>query len=147
MIHLIYICSAAITPSETDLFDLLSQARSRNQSLNVTGMLLYDKDTYIQVLEGEQKDFYRVLNSIRRDARAGRLITLVEEEIEDRDFPNWSMGFRNLKRRASENLTGFSEIFAGKIDPVIVERKQGLALDLLLSFAKQSESLRPTAIA
>jgi|SaaInlV_100m_DNA_5_1039725.scaffolds.fasta_scaffold26084_3 hypothetical protein len=146
MIHLIYICSAAITPSEQDLIALLSQARCRNRSLGITGMLLYDNNTYIQVIEGEERDVHRIFNSIQNDSRVERLITLVEEEIECRDFPDWTMGFRNLKSHTTK-LSGFTEIFSGKVDPSIAEAKQVLAVDLLMSFAKESESLRPISVA
>lgn len=146
MIQLIYICSAAYEPSEKDLIELLDQARSRNNSLNITGMLLYDNATYIQVLEGEYDDVHRVLFSIKKDERVGRLITLVDQEIKNRCFPNWSMGFKNLTNNRLENLVGFSEIFAGKVERSIADRKHELAVELLLSFAEDSESLRPVSM-
>jgi len=109
-------------------------------------MLLYDNNTYIQVIEGEERDVHRIFNSIQNDSRVERLITLVEEEIECRDFPDWTMGFRNLKSHTTK-LSGFTEIFSGKVDPSIAEAKQVLAVDLLMSFAKESESLRPISVA
>lgn len=143
MIHLIYVGSSVGTPSEQDLLDLLEQARCRNWALDVTGMLLYDCNTYMQVLEGAKKDVYRVYNSIRHDQRIERLITLVDEEITHRDFPDWSMGFKNLESQAPQELLGFSEIFSGKVDPHIAARKKELAVELLMSFAKDAETLRP----
>lgn len=143
MIHLIYIGSSVGTPSEQDLIELLDQARCKNWKLNVTGMLLYDCNTYLQVLEGDKKDVYRVYNSIRYDQRVERLITLVDEEITHRDFPDWSMGFKNLESQTPKELLGFSEIFSGNIDPQIAARKAELAVELIMSFSKEAETLRP----
>lgn len=142
MRHIIYICSSVGTPSEQDLIELLDQSRCRNWALNVTGMLLYNAKTFIQVLEGDKKDVYRLFNSIRHDTRAERLVTLVDEEITRRDFPDWSMGFKNLESHDPKELLGFSEIFSGNVDPQIAARKKELAVDILMSFAKDPKTLR-----
>lgn len=141
MRHLIYMCSSVGTPSEQDLIDLLEQSRSRNWKFNVTGMLLFNRNTYLQVLEGEKRDVYRIFNSIRLDPRANNVISLVDEEITHRDFPDWSMGFKNLESLSPEELFGFSEIFSGQLDPSIKDRKGALAVELLMSFAEESEVL------
>lgn len=147
MIHLIYVCSAAHEPSQRDLVDLLNQARAKNAAMNITGMLLYSKSTYIQVLEGEEAEVHTVFRSIKRDPRVGRLISLVDEEIASRSFPSWSMGFKRIGNSESRKLEGFSEIFNGGVDPLLAARKQDLAVELLMSFAEDPESLRPRVLA
>lgn len=134
-------CSAVGTPTEQDLINLLDQARSRNWKQNVTGMLLYNRNTYLQVLEGEKRDVYSIFNSIRMDPRCERVVSMVDEEITHRDFSDWSMGFKNLESYAPDELFGYSEIFSGKLDPLVEDRRHELAVELLMSFAEDSEVL------
>lgn len=136
MIHLIYISSATNWPSENDLKELLEQSRVRNLRQNITGMLVYDNATYMQVLEGSEKDVHDIYNSILKDPRNNGQFKLVEEEISQRDFPNWSMGFKLLESCLPKELPGFQEIFAGKLDKELAVKNTSEALALLMRFAK-----------
>lgn len=138
MIHLIYISSATSWPSENDLKELLEQSRVRNLRQNITGMLVYDNATYMQVLEGSEKDVHDIYNSILKDPRNNGQFKLVEEEISQRDFPNWCMGFKGLESCLPEELPGFQDIFTGKLDKELVVKNPSKALALLMTFAKKS---------
>lgn len=134
--HLIYISTATSLPSEDDLEELLKQSRVRNLRQNITGMLLYSNATYLQVLEGESKDVHEIYDSILNDPRNTGNIILLEESIKQRDFPTWTMGFKNLENFSPEELPGFINIFSGKIDKDIALARGAAAVDLLLHFAK-----------
>ena len=136
MIHLIYISSATSWPSGQDLTELLVQARSRNSKKNITGMLLYGNATYMQVLEGDKKDVLEIYKSIQQDPRNMSVVTLVEEEISRREFPGWSMGFRNLTATTCQDLPGFTDVFKAGFDKASVVNNQGVAIKLLMNFAK-----------
>lgn len=136
LIHLIYISSATNWPTENDLKELLEQARERNLKQNITGMLLYDNATFMQVLEGSAEDVHDIYSSILKDPRNNGLFTLIEEEISERSFPNWSMGFRNLKSCTPEELPGFQDVFGGKLDKNLAIKKTSEAFALLMGFAK-----------
>ena len=138
MIHLIYISSATSWPSENDLKALLEQSRVRNLRQNITGMLLYNNAIYLQVLEGSEEDVHDIYNSILKDTRNNGNVTLVEEKISQRDFPNWSMGFKNLKSCAPEELPGFQDIFNGKLDKELAVENTSKTLDLLIGFSKNA---------
>ena len=99
-------------------------------------MLLYDNATYMQVLEGSVEDVNDIYDSILKDSRNTGNVTLVKEEISQRDFPNWSMGFRNLKSCSSKVKVGYQDIFNGKLDKEIVVNNSSRALRLLMAFAK-----------
>ena len=140
MIHLIYISSATSWPSENDLKELLEQSRVRNLKQNITGMLVYNNATYMQVLEGSKKDVHDIYDSILKDPRNNGQFKLVEEEISQRDFPNWSMGFQNLESCSPEELPGFQDIFGGKLDKELAVKNPSKALALLMGFAKKGAS-------
>jgi len=139
MIHLIYISSATSWPNERDLKELLAQSRERNLKQNITGMLLYDNATYMQVLEGSADDVHDIYNSILKDPRNNSNVTLFDEEISQRAFPDWSMGFKNLESCAPEELAGFQDIFNGKLDKALAVKNTSKALNLLMGFAKISK--------
>ena len=46
------------------LLFLLEQSRTRNQKQHITGMLLYLNGTFIQVLEGAEKDVNEIYAAI-----------------------------------------------------------------------------------
>lgn len=144
MRHIIYICSAATKPSEQDLVNLLDQARTRNKRHNVTGMLLYEEDTYMQVLEGSHSDVGDIFASIQRDKRVDRMITLVDEAIDERDFPDWHMGFKDLRGAKPDELEGYCDFFDKEICREFANEANTLAIDLLMSFSKDAANLRPS---
>jgi hypothetical protein len=138
LIHLIYISSATSWPSENNLKELLEQSRERNLRQNITGMLIYANALYMQVLEGSYEDVHDIYNSILRDKRNNGNVTLLEEEISQRDFPNWSMGFKNLESCLPEELPGFQDIFRGKLNKELAVKNTSKSLNLLLGFAKKN---------
>jgi Sensors of blue-light using FAD len=137
LIQLIYISSATNWPSEIDLKELLEQSRARNLRQNITGMLLYGNATYMQALEGVEKDVDDIYNSILKDPRNTGNVVLVKEKISKRNFSNWSMGFKNLESCLPEELPGFQDIFKGKLDKELAVKNTSKALGLLMGFAKK----------
>ncbi|MBI2687653.1 MAG: BLUF domain-containing protein [Acidobacteria bacterium] len=53
MISLAYTSIATSLFKTSDLFPLLQQSRARNDQIGVTGMLLYQDRSFLQVLEGD----------------------------------------------------------------------------------------------
>lgn len=59
----------------------------------------------IQVLEGEEADVRERYETIEHDHRHHRAIVLLEEHIEQRAFPDWSMGFKRLSHATLDKLS------------------------------------------
>ncbi len=111
MIHLIYVSSATKMMSKDDLLFLLKQSRDRNKRQKITGMLLYAGGNFIQVLEGSKKDVEDVYASIVEDDRNDGNIVIENSAITERDFPNWSMGFKEFDENDKvlpEGVTDFT---------------------------------------
>jgi hypothetical protein len=110
MYHLVY-TSAAVAPfSESDLIQLLEQTRSSNKKAGVTGMLLYIRGKFIQVLEGEKSVVNALYTKIAADVRHKRIAIVIEGDSKHRMFENWSMGFKKLESQEFESLSGFTDI-------------------------------------
>ncbi len=105
--QLLYISAGTREFSEEELEDILATARQNNESLNVTGMLLYHEGSFIQALEGEQSVVEALYQKIGKDERHVETRVLYRGDIEDRDFRNWSMGFYRSQQSSKDNLEGF----------------------------------------
>ena len=95
LVELLY-CSVSVVPLVTnvDLDHILASARQRNLSLGVTGMLLYYRGEFVQILEGEKESVKNVYAKfIGPDSRHTALNKVCENTISHRSFNKWSMGF------------------------------------------------------
>lgn len=135
MIQLAYISSATSWPTEDDLLSLLEQSRARNARQNVTGLLLYHKATYMQVLEGDEKDVHEIFHAIQQDPRNNAVVKLLEGPIEQRSFPDWWMGFHRLEDGELGEVSAYLDIGSGRIDSEAIVRHPSVAVDLLMNFA------------
>lgn len=136
LIHLIYISSATSWPAENDLKRLPEQARARNLRQNITGMLVYSNATYMQVLEGESHDVHEIFDAIRIDPRNNGIVKLLAASISQRNFPNWSMGFKELEKDNGAPPPGFVEVFNGKLDKELALGNKAASIGMLTSFAR-----------
>lgn len=91
--HLVYVSTARPGLTDQDLEELLVQARDRNRSLGITGMLIFGAGNFIQALEGDEAAVKAVFASILCDPRHTGVITMVEFTDTARDFPDWSMAY------------------------------------------------------
>ncbi|QEP44543.1 BLUF domain-containing protein [Ectothiorhodospiraceae bacterium BW-2] len=107
--QIIYVSTASREMPTNQLADILQQAREKNSRLGISGILLYNRGTFIQVLEGERAVLSELLRTIEHDTRHYNLITIDEAEIEQRDFPEWSMGFGQISDSQLESLEGIND--------------------------------------
>jgi len=109
MYSLTYVSSATTHLRRQDLRRLLDQSKTTNQGAGVTGMLLYKDGNFMQVLEGEAAVVRGAYAKIGRDGRHHGLITLLQGPIEERAFPTWSMGFKDLTNAPGSLEDGYNE--------------------------------------
>jgi len=132
LIHVIYASAAARPFTDAELAELLSRARAKNASLDVTGMLLYSEGSFLQVLEGEEPTIRALYRTIAADDRHGRMIKLIEEPISARAFADWSMSFTAMSVEELRDLPGLSDVLEGGED--LLRLGPGRARDLIRAF-------------
>ena len=98
MIQLIYFSKARIFVN--DVFDILKKSDEKNATLNLSGLLVFHNNYFLQVLEGNQTNVSRVLFKIAKDPRHEDVEIIQCKEIDKRDFGEWSM---NLVRDSELN--------------------------------------------
>lgn len=97
MFELVYVSSAVVPFTTEELLAILAKSRENNARAGLTGMLLYKDGNIMQALEGEERAVREVHARIQRDPRHRGMLTLIQGPIAERQFPQWSMGLRDLR--------------------------------------------------
>lgn len=80
-------------PSEDmDINTLIATCKRNNPRLNLTGLLHYNGDHFLQVIEGGRVEVSALYHRIARDPRHSNIILLSCVDVRERMFPTWSMG-------------------------------------------------------
>lgn len=136
MYYLVYVSSARKPFTKPELVDLLTRARANNSRLGITGMLLYKDGNFIQILEGDRQEVENLYNIISQDPRHHDIIILDQGLSSERQFAEWSMGFRDLSDKDLHTLPGFSQ-FMNKPLSVATFRNNPSACHELLNLFRE----------
>lgn len=72
---------------------LLEQARKKNNPLHLTGVLLFNQNHFLQCLEGSRENVTHIFSRIAIDDRHAHVTLMSVHDIDERDFPDWTMGY------------------------------------------------------
>ena len=110
MYEIIYMSSATKKLNEEEINSLLVKSRHYNIENNITGVLLYIEGDFLQVLEGKKEVLLELFEKIKKDTRNKVIIVVQEKEKENRDFPDWAMGFHSSTYEKLRNIVGFEDL-------------------------------------
>lgn len=91
--ELIYVSAATREMSPEDLISLLDQSREKNARLSITGLLVYHKKEFMQLLEGDKAEIFTLYETICRDDRNHHNHLMWDGSIKQRSFSDWAMAF------------------------------------------------------
>jgi EAL domain-containing protein (putative c-di-GMP-specific phosphodiesterase class I) len=151
LVHLIYASAASRTFSRPELTELLEQARRKNARYGVTGMLLYSRGSFFQVLEGESATVDGLFRAITVDQRHSQVTLIIREAIPRRAFGDWTMGYADISPEDADAILGVNDFFSkgesfARLNP-------GRAKKLLAAFkggrwrARVSKTATPLSVA
>lgn len=86
---------------------ILQQARTSNQMHDLTGMLVFDGHHYLQVLEGSRTAVTAAFRRIADDSRHVNVSLISVNDIEERDFPDWTMGYLGMTPQIRDVLNRY----------------------------------------
>jgi len=78
-------------PSST-IRDILRTSEAKNFVNGITGFLIFDKSSFVQVLEGDQAAVLETYERIGDDPRHADLAVIDSRRAKARDFSDWAMG-------------------------------------------------------
>jgi hypothetical protein len=119
MLHELVYTSISYGPApQRMLEEILASSRRNNLRLDITGVLLYENGSYVQLLEGP-REAVRLLyyGTIALDVRHRSTHVCWEYPIATRGFGNWQMGFARGADLAS--LAGHDEGYLGSQMPAL----------------------------
>ena len=104
----------------SDIGDIITTSKAKNPERGITGILLYHKGKFVQVVEGEEDVLRALMAKIEKDERHQNVQYLVDESISERGFEQWNMDFFNLSDKQSldhEQMLQISKLY--KRQPMI----------------------------
>ena len=132
----VYASSAVQLFAPEELRALLETSRRNNAALGISGMLLYKDGNFLQVLEGREAAVLQLADKISHDPRHRGIITLMQGFESEYQFPEWSMGFCDLRSDEATTMPGYSAFLESSFHPKALAADPTSAQRLLLSFKK-----------
>ncbi len=111
LLRLVYSSRATKEMSFNRVLTIIAKSRSANKARGVTGMLVYDRGVFLQVLEGPTETVQTLYASIARDPRHQELKVLLQEPTATRLFSGWSMGHSEATAQDIAGLPGMNDFF------------------------------------
>ena len=102
MLRQITYISTARSGFDDALFrEIERHAQRWNAAMGLSGLLMFDGVRFLQVLEGHAGAVQSTFERIADDPRHFALVTLRDQQVEERSFGGWAMLCRDVSGRAS----------------------------------------------
>jgi hypothetical protein len=92
MVRLIYVSQASLLVTEEELKKILESSQLSNAAKDITGVLVYGGNTFLQYLEGPDDSVIELYLRILKDPRHINCSLVYISSTEHRVFEDWSMG-------------------------------------------------------
>lgn len=113
------------------LFDILASSRLHN----ITGVLLYGEGSFIQVLEGGDDEVDTIFEKMEQDIRHKNIIVMINDAVEQRNFPNWATGFTSISNdRSCKFIDGLTTT-----DKILAQTGDHAAMMMLKAFIESNK--------
>jgi hypothetical protein len=111
LLSIAYVSVATRPMSDADIAGLLVGSRANNERDGITGALLYNRGRFIQIVEGEDDTVRARFDAIAADPRHRNVRKMREKTVGIRQFPQWTMGYREPTDESITQLDGFEDFF------------------------------------
>ncbi len=103
-----YISDSRINKSITDFNNLIRTAKTNNAKNNITGILVYKNNNFLQVFEGAPETVDTIFDKIRMDQRHQNIFKIIDTSIDQRIFEEYKFGFTVVSdKNALQNLSDY----------------------------------------
>lgn len=131
MIRVTYLSQASSPLSADGLLELLDQCHRNNTAKGLTGMLLFGNGTFLQSLEGEKSVVDPLVDRIAKDPRHRDMKILRRDDITERQYSEWSMGFERVTESTLETIPSLRNFGLRNFNPDYLSQ-HGEVVDTLL---------------
>ncbi|MFS4484105.1 BLUF domain-containing protein [Hyunsoonleella sp. 2307UL5-6] len=92
-----YISDARLSEPLENVKAIYKKAKENNLKHDITGVLIFHKGNFLQVLEGMAESVDQTYEKIRFDSRHKNIIKVINIKTEQRIFEDYSFGFTIVK--------------------------------------------------
>lgn len=110
LVRLVYLSTAADSIDLARLNAILARARRNNVENRITGLLMFHEGRFMQILEGRAEDVERTFSRISANPLHSDIVRLQDDEIEERCFSQWTMGFVGVNALETEGKDSLIEL-------------------------------------
>ncbi len=111
---IVYVSRAVKDISREDLDALFKSTTLNNEDLEITGILMYNEQTFLQVLEGEYAIINSLFETIKTDSRHNSIFKLVDTTKGSRIFSQYKTGFSIITEK--EDITNLKLLIQQALD-------------------------------
>jgi len=104
LVRLLYVSKVVKGFNAHDIDALLHSASKHNAQVGITGILAFNGEFFVQILEGERSAVSQLYHHISTDPRHEQLLILTMGEIDERQFPEWSMAYVPISKLSRDLL-------------------------------------------
>lgn len=109
LFQLVYVSTIDVPAEQQDdvLKDIIGTARKNNKANNLTGMLFFTGQYFIQYLEGDRSKVSACFETIMLDDRHTNIQVVYADHCDERQFEKWSMSLINIRPSGREQLAPY----------------------------------------
>lgn len=100
--QLVYVSSPVGDIEMEELKKILTKSQYKNLRLDLSGLLIFHRGRFMQLLEGSEQYVKSLYDTIRQDPRHTDLEIIFEADSNSRSMPSWAMGFSVDDDRSSQ---------------------------------------------
>lgn len=102
-----YISTADINLNDQGVDDIMKETNIFNQSMDITGILLYNEMNFFQLIEGEKQIVEELYKKIIKDPRHKNIIKFLEKPVINLPFDGYLTDFITDTKKCDESKLKF----------------------------------------
>ena len=138
LVQTIYYSAVNASLTAKDIEQILQSSRKNNAAKQLSGILAFNGQYFLQALEGLRSEVCETLSVIAKDPRHTAIYITSHREIAERDFSGWDMAYVGQSKFNRELMLHFS----GHSDFVPSMLSGASSLALLKSLATHAEDIK-----
>lgn len=97
----------------------MTSATRNNAAAGITGLLLFNGQNFLQLLEGERDAVDALLDRVETDPRHSGVVVVTDIEVAERSFPGWSMRLLRLAESVEARRQALEGHLPGNLDEMV----------------------------
>jgi Sensors of blue-light using FAD len=116
MKSILYVSVADPALVSDDIYQLVGNAQDRNRADGISGIMLYNGSNFMQLIEGDPVVIDACFNRIAQDQRHSGVVTLRNDPVAVREFPEWAMRYSLVEQPVQSTLDAVRDAGAPRAD-------------------------------